>query len=201
MNTPHTPNAVFPTTASAAPALPRRMRGVTLTELLAVVAILSVLLSGAAAGWSKVGASMRLTSYSNVLVSQLNLARSESIKRNGRVVMCKSADGAACAATGGWEQGWVVFHDANNNGSREPGEALIRRGEALPAGYRILGNEMVARYVSFSPFGGTRLASGAFQAGTITVCKKSEGASEGRLVVINSVGRPRVQRANVNLCL
>ena len=201
MNTPHTPTADLPATASLAPVLRRRMRGVTLTELLAVVAILSVLLTGAATAWHKVGTSMRLSSYSNVFVSQLNLARSESIKRNGRVVMCKSADGAACASSGGWEQGWLVFHDANNNGLRESGETLIRRGEALPAGYRILGNELVARYVSFSPFGGTRLASGAFQAGTITICKRSEGPAEGRQVVINSVGRPRVQRANLNLCL
>jgi len=199
MNTPHTPSAL--SLAASSPAQRQRMRGVTLTELLTTIAILSVLLTGAATAWNKVGASMRLSSYSNVFVSQLNLARSESIKRNGRVVMCKSGDGASCAASGGWEQGWMVFHDANNNGLREPGEALIRRGEALPAGYRILGNEMVARYVSFSPYGGTRLASGAFQAGTITVCKKSEGPSEGRQVVINSIGRPRVQRANVNLCL
>jgi type IV fimbrial biogenesis protein FimT len=197
--TPHTTPAA--PSANDPVALPRQMRGVTLTELLAVVAILSVLLTGAATAWNMVGASMRLSAYSNVFVSQLNLARSEAIKRNGRVALCKSANGSACAATGGWEQGWMVFHDANNNGTREPGEALIRRGEALPAGYRILGNELVARYISFSPFGGTRLASGAFQAGTITVCKQSDGPSEGRQVVINSVGRPRVQRASVNLCV
>jgi type IV fimbrial biogenesis protein FimT len=204
MNTSHT----SPTAASvfiAAPAdrppqAPRRLRGVTLIELLTTIAILSVLLAGAAAGFSKVGASMRLSTFSNSFLAQMHLARSEAIKRNGRVVMCKSADGLACATGGGWEQGWMVFHDANNNGLRESHEPLIRRGEALPRGYRIAGNQAVSRYVSFSPFGGTRLTSGAFQAGTITVCKESGGPTEGRQVVINSVGRPRIQRATVPAC-
>jgi type IV fimbrial biogenesis protein FimT len=173
----------------------------TLIEMLVTLCVASALLAGAAVALNQIGLSMRLSAFSNAFVSQLNLARSEAIKRNSRVVMCKSADGIQCTTSGGWEQGWVVFHDANNNGIREPQETLIRRGEPLPAGYRVAGNQSVARYVSFSPFGGTRLTTGAFQAGTITMCRVSHSASEARQVVINSVGRPRIQKATLTDCL
>lgn len=197
MNTPHTPAA-----AARQAGLPglRHQLGLTLTEMMVTLAVLSVLVTGAVTAFNKVGASMRLSAYSNLFVAQLHIARSEAIKRNSRVVMCKSSDGIVCASHGGWEQGWMVFHDANNNGVREAGETLIRRSEALPSGYRIVGNQSVSRYVSFSPFGGTRLTSGAFQAGTITVCKSGDGPGEGRQVVINSVGRPRIHRATVEMC-
>jgi len=35
------------------------------------------------------------------------LARSEAIKRNARAVLCPSADGSSCEASGGWHRvGW-----------------------------------------------------------------------------------------------
>ena len=200
MNTPHTP-----TGSKTLPASPRGSRkrslGMSLIEMLVTLCVAAVLLTGAVAAFNQVGLSMKLSGFSNSFVAQLHLARSEAIKRNSRVVMCKSADGAQCSTTGGWEQGWMVFHDANNNGTRDAGETLIRRGEPLPRGYRVAGNHTVARYVSFSPFGGTRLTSGAFQAGTITICKQSHSASDARQVVINSVGRPRILKTKLEDCL
>jgi type IV fimbrial biogenesis protein FimT len=174
--------------------------GYTLFELLVTLAVMSVLVAAAVQGMDAIGRSVKLSSFSNVFVSQLYLARSEAIKRNSRVVMCKSAEGVACAANGGWEQGWLVFHDRNNNGLRDAGEAIIHRVEPLPAGYRFSGNMNVARYISFSPTGGTRLISGAFQAGTLTLCRRSVELSEARQVVINAVGRPRIRRATLPDC-
>jgi type IV fimbrial biogenesis protein FimT len=200
MNTPHTS---FASSTRPVPSHGARKRshGMSLIEMIVTLCVAAVLLTGAAAAFNHIGLSMKLSGFSNAFVSQLYLARSEAIKRNSRVVMCKSADGIQCATAGGWEQGWMVFHDANNNGLREPGETLIRRGDPLPKGYRVAGNMTVARYVSFSPFGGTRLTSGAFQAGTITLCKESDSPSEARQVVINSVGRPRIQKTTLEDCL
>lgn len=178
----------------------RRSNGTSLVELLAAVAVLSVLMGAGALALKEVGAAMKLSAYANRLLSELYLARNEAIKRNGRVVLCKSLDGETCAGTGGWEQGWIVFHDVNNNAARDPGEALIRRGDALMASYRVSGNASVARYVSFSPYGGARLTSGAFQAGTITVCRQSLEPSEAHQLIINAVGRPRVKRVALPSC-
>jgi type IV fimbrial biogenesis protein FimT len=201
MNTPHTTPHTYSLDSARRQSAYKRCRGMTLVEMLVTLCVAAVLLAGAVTALNQIGLSMKLSAFSNAFVSQLNLARSEAIKRNSRVVMCKSSDGVQCATGGGWEQGWVVFHDANNNGIREPHETLIRRGEPLPEGYRVAGNQSVARYVSFSPFGGTRLTTGAFQAGTITLCRVSHSASEARQVVINSVGRPRIQKATLTDCL
>jgi type IV fimbrial biogenesis protein FimT len=138
---------------------------------------------------------------SNAFLSQLHLARSEAIKRNQRVAMCKSSDGALCADSGGWDQGWIVFNDANDDGRREPGELLLYQVAALPPGFRLLGNTNVSRYVSFAGTGGTLLTSGAFQAGTLTLCRLSAGAAEAREIIISSVGRPRIKRTTVASCV
>ena len=144
--------------------------------------------------------SVQLSSASNDLLAGLLMARSEAIKRNGRVVLCKSADGISCAGTGGWEQGWIVFHDGNNNGTRDGGEEIIQRAQALSADLRVTGNLNVARYVSYAPTGATRLVGGGFQAGTITLCRQSAEGGEARQIVLSSSGRPRVQKTLVGAC-
>lgn len=144
--------------------------------------------------------SARITSASNVFLSGLLLARSEAIKRNSRVVLCKSENGAACSATGAWEQGWIVFQDINNNGLREDSEIIIRRESPLSAELRLMGNLNVASYVSFTSTGATRLVGGGFQAGTLTVCNQSAEPGEAKQIVLNAVGRPRVQTALISTC-
>ena len=201
MNQPTLRSFAAPVQSARAPhCKPAAMRGLTLVEVMVAVAILATLAGTALNSWRSVGASMKLSAFTNGFVSHFQHARGEAIKRNSRVVMCKSANGTTCATAGGWEQGWVVFHDANNNGRRDDGELIIRRGDALPSGYRLTGNNTVASYLSFSPFGGTRFTSGAFQAGTITVCRTSVETSDARQVVINAVGRPRIQRTTLPMC-
>jgi type IV fimbrial biogenesis protein FimT len=178
----------------------RHSRGFTLYELLVVLAIASVLLVLAAPAFRSIGNSMKLSAMSNALVAHLQLARSEAIKRNGRVVMCKSPDGVQCTSAGGWERGWIVFQDTNNNGNLDEGEQIIQRIEAMPEGWHMAGNQSVAKYVSYMPTGETEMTTGAFQAGVITVCQQSTDKTEARQVVINAVGRPRVQKATVAAC-
>ncbi len=178
-----------------------QQRGITLVELLTVIAVLGILLAGAIPSLGAMVDSATLSSQSNMFLSSLHLARSEAIKRNSRVTLCKSADGLACTEAGGWHQGWIVFQDANNNGAKDGGEAVIYQAQALPASFRLVGNLNVAKYVSFIATGGTKLATGAFQAGTLTLCRQSAPAGEARQIVINSAGRPRVQKAEVTVCV
>lgn len=174
--------------------------GVTLIELLVVLALVAVFQTLAAPALSGVANSMRITAAVNTFFSSIHLARSEAIKRNVRVVLCKSATGDACASTGGWEQGWIVFHDANNNASLDAGEVLLLREQALPYPVRLAGNSQVASYVSYTPMGSTSLTSGAFQAGTLTICPQSATRVEARKIVISSAGRPRTVKAMVDQC-
>ncbi|HSH90159.1 MAG TPA: GspH/FimT family pseudopilin [Ramlibacter sp.] len=199
MNTPHTAPSFILQQDAGRPSR-SRARGFTLIEMLAVVAILGVLACVSIPSMKTAFNSIKLSSATNVFVSGLHLARSEAIKRNARVVLCKSANGDTCSTAGGWEQGWIVFHDANNNGARDPQEAIIQREQPLSASLRLTGNLNVAKYVSFVPTGATKLTGGAFQAGTLTVCRHSADAVEGRQIVLNAVGRPRVLKASLASC-
>ena len=166
-----------------------------------VIAIISVLLS-ISVSWAVTFAdSMRLTSQVNVYLSALLLARSEAIKRNSRMTVCKSADGLSCAEGGGWQQGWIIFHDPNHNAVRDTAEEMVHQSSALPAHFQLVGNSNVAKYVSFDATGRTLLASGAFQAGTLTICRHSVSGGEARKIVINSAGRARVEKIIVSSCV
>lgn len=179
----------------------RRSLGFTLVELMAVLAIAAVLMGAGVPSLAQLVRSVKLTSATNDLFGSLLLARSEAAKRHARVVVCRSFDGATCAPSGGWEQGWIVFHDANNDGLRQSGELLISRMQALPSDLRLFGNLNVSRYVSFAPTGEARLASGGFQAGTVTLCNPSLHGGDARQIVISATGRPRVQKAQVASCV
>jgi type IV fimbrial biogenesis protein FimT len=175
--------------------------GFTLVEMLVVVAIASTLMALAVPSLRAVGDSMRLTAASNGFLAHLYLARSEAIKRRARVVMCKSANGTNCSTAGGWEQGRVVFHDANNNGLLDAGEVVIAIEDRLHPELRLTGNASVARYVSFDPNGTTRQVGGGFQAGTLTLCRQALGGNEARQIVVNVLGRPRVQKVHLDDCM
>ncbi len=172
--------------------------GFTLLELLIVMAVMAVLVTFAVPSFHNLMDSSKLTAASNALLSSMHLARSEAIKRGNRVVLCKTSDGLVCAERGGWEQGWIVFHDTNNNGERERNEVVIQRIQPLAASLRLTGNATVARYVSFLSTGGTKLIGGGFQAGTLTVCNQSAG--QARQIVLNAAGRPRIQKVSATSC-
>ncbi len=179
---------------------PPAFAGFTLVELVAALAVIAIVLAVGMPAMAGIRDSSQLSSTTNDFFSSLYLARSEAIKRNSRGTMCKSADGEVCTNTGAWEQGWIVFHDVNNNADRDADETLIQRADPLPDGWHVSGNLNVSRYISYSPTGKTHLVSGAFQAGTITLCKESAGATNARQIIINAAGRVRVYKTTVSSC-
>jgi type IV fimbrial biogenesis protein FimT len=112
----------------------------------------------------------RSTSLGNSFSASLNLARNEAIKHNARMVLCKSADGLSCKTGGGWQQGWIVFHDVNKNALLDAAEEVIPLQGAVTRGLSLTGNTNVANYVSYSASGSAKLVCGAFQAGTFRLC-------------------------------
>jgi type IV fimbrial biogenesis protein FimT len=156
-----------------------------------VLVLLAIVGSMASASMGKIGHAIGLRVHTEDFLLSLRAARSEALKRNVRVTMCKSGSGATCATVGGWEQGWILFEDTDNDGVADPHEIVIRRVHALPAGWSLTGNESVESYVSYSPLGRTRMTSGAFQAGTVTLCGPGGEALPARQIVINSSGRAR----------
>lgn len=60
----------------------------------------------------------RLTSTANELVASLQLARSEALRRNTQVRVCRSEDGASCAAAGQWNR-WITLVVSNDEVLRD----------------------------------------------------------------------------------
>lgn len=174
--------------------------GYTLVELLLVMAVAGVLLAMALPSMSGMLGTQRAASLATRFMASLHLARSEAIKRNGRAVVCKSSSGSTCTTAGGWEQGWIVFHDANNNAALDGGEHIVLQHAGSASVIRLTGNLPVSNYVSYASNGSAKLVSGAFQAGTFTLCPLSASAIPARKIILSGTGRPRAQSGVAGDC-
>jgi len=172
----------------------REMRGFGLIELLVALGIGTALLVLAVNGHQVWIADLQLRDRVESLVSAMSLARSEALKRNARVNICPSSDGAHCTPKCRWELGWIIFADENGDGDRDDNEMLIRVQGPAYAGIVVSANAPVADYVSYTGFGHARRANGALQMGTFTVCRPGSSAVN---VVLANGGRVRVDRSRV----
>lgn len=88
--------------------------GFTVIELLITVLVASVLLTLAVPNFQQALETNRVATRTNELISTLQLARTQAVKRADTVSLCGSGGGQSC--NGDWEGGWIVFHDRDGNG-------------------------------------------------------------------------------------
>jgi len=178
----------------------RAAAGFTLIELLVAVAILAVLAALAAPSFNEAILSNRLASYANTFVASAQLARGEAIKRNATVVMCRYTDGTSCATTGTWQQGWIVWRDADNDATVDADE-IIQKQQAISSDYHFAGD--VGYSLDFLATGGAQKTGGSQLAidEDLILCRAapSPGGQERRLV-ISTTGRVSVARRAEGTC-
>lgn len=162
----------------------RRDPGVTLIELMFAIAILAILVTVAVPSFRDASLTSRLSSISNDLLASIQVARSEAIKSNSVTTLCTSDDGAACAASGDWEQGWIVL---DGDG------VVIQSHAALPDGFKVA-EASAAEELLFQPIG-----VGA-SAASFTVCRDDPVGNQERIVTVTATGMASVTRTTDGAC-
>lgn len=86
-----------------------QQRGLSLIELLVVITIVAILAGLAGPSFSGIIRTTRQKSAANLLVSDLNQARGEAIKRNATILVCvRNTLGTDCGTVADWSSGWLV---------------------------------------------------------------------------------------------
>ena len=114
--------------------------GLTLVELLTVIAIVAILAAVAVPDLQRFAAGSRIAEAGSSLRSAIELTRSEAIARAARAAVCRSLNPndatPACSAVAGdgfgaidWASGWIVYAKAGNNVADvfEAGDVIVRR--------------------------------------------------------------------------
>jgi type IV fimbrial biogenesis protein FimT len=167
--------------------------GVTLVELMVVLAVAAVLMAAGAPALGDFLRNQRLQGGSVELVQSLHQARSEAAKRRQPVVLCRSLDPLAatptCTAGPDWSSGWLVFASASGGGGFDPAtDTLLRVVPPRRAGISVRANPTATPALRYNPDGTTDHGGGIAR---FALCDARGGAS-GREVSVPPVGRPRV---------
>ncbi len=135
---------------------PAAYRGLSLVEVLVVMAIAAILLGIGAPVFTATIASARTSAAANSLLAALELARAEALRRGAPVAVCRAADAAAtacgaAAASADWSAGWIVWvDDGANAGVIDSNEELLRREHESGTGpgrrVEVIGNRSFVRY-------------------------------------------------------
>jgi len=169
--------------------------GFTLIELMVTLAIAAILMMVAAPSMTAFKQNSELTSLSNTLLSAINAARMEALKRNMATYITPADKGNS------WAVGWIVFVDKNNNQEfdDETTDQLIFRQTAPASYFSVTGNGSAGvspAYIRFDASGYPREKGGA--AGNLTFTIKRNDLTLGALyentrkIKIDRIGRVRI---------
>ena len=146
-------------------------KGFTLVELLITLSIAAILMALAVPNFSSTIKSSRITTQANELVSSLNYARSEAIRRGTNVT--------ASRADVNWQNGWVIAS----------GGTALRIHEAFDGTSTLEGTATTVTYR------GTGAVTDDI---TFTLCD-DRANSTGRIITISVTGRASVSETACNV--
>ena len=173
--------------------------GFTLVELLITIVVVSILLAAGVPAFQSFIKNNRVTAQTNDLVTAIQLARSEALKRGTNAVVCASDDQATCTDDmDTWADGWIVFSDLEPNNAPDVGssaplcedteDCIIATRAGLSAGNTLTSNVDKIRFLP------TGLADNSVtcEGNTRTVCFKLQAKNceknQARKVIVKPQG-------------
>ena len=167
-------------------------QGISLIELIMVLAISSFLLLVAAPTLWKVIQVNQLRTQTNRLLTAINLTRSEAVLRNMPVSMCPSSTLAAGEPTcsDSYADGWFIFTNRDRDRVVDAGlDEVLGIYDPLPGGYTLTnraGTRAANEIITYFPDGSSPRNR------TLLLCPPGVGQRMSRSIVMNIIGRPRV---------
>lgn len=167
---------------------PTANHGLSLIEVLIVMAIAAILLAIGVPNMQNFIVANRLATATQDLYTALNFARSEAVRRGTRVALAHHGAAGSRNFTGGW----TMFVDANGNGAHDAGEEVLRVGAALEAPMTAFGSANFGDFIAFDATGRLPNSGG----GSLVLCHGAalvaDGQSRVRALAINAAGRVRM---------
>lgn len=161
----------------------RTERGVTLLELIIVIAVLAIVTATAVPAFETLTENTRRRTQMQGMVSLFSLARTEAVSQGTIVTICPLDDSDEC--TGNWQKPVHVFADPDNKRALTTGNQSLRIKQPPESGSWAVrvGNR---GYFQYRPNG---MAHGTL--GNLTWCPESGDAKRAGQLIINMGGRLR----------
>jgi type IV fimbrial biogenesis protein FimT len=166
--------------------------------------IIAIILSTAVPGISSMIKDNRLATQINRVVADIHFARSEAVKRDVRVILCRTSDpnmsSPTCSGTAQtWDTGYLVFADDgnySNNVYNSGTDTLLRRGQPALPGVRIRTSWSWNNNLEINPSGSTN-EGGAVA--IMSICD-DRGNAQGRQIQVGANGIPKLYVDNITTC-
>jgi type IV fimbrial biogenesis protein FimT len=170
-----------------------RQKGLTLVELMVTLAVAIILVAVGMPLFNSVAANNRASAHTNMLVTALNLARSEAVGRAETVTLCSSSSnppGATptCGDATQWGNGWFAFTDAGTLGTVDGSDERLRIWET-PSG------SLPTVAVTGSPFVTFNYLGSASALSTFELSQSGASGNPTRCVTLSATGQIRTVRA------
>lgn len=160
----------------------RRNIGFSLVELIVTLTVAGILLTVSVPSFINFVRSNRLVGITNNFVADLNLARTEALKRGVGVGVCSTASGgSSCSGSTNWNTGWIVFADIDDTKTTAwtASDVVLYRRDAVPPEIAITASADAVFY--------GRNGLTAAGAGNYSFCNPALGKTKD--VTVNATGR------------